>query len=489
MSSYLIQRLPVYHFEKQIYVTSISLGKTFTPMFVSPSNATNEAFIKVENNEKFSLGIKKKYTDFDFKIVFNEISNNYGLFYNNMPVYILKEMNDDDSLLLAADQRSAKRVENENIIYSQDDEFHFISTENNTFFQHPISSKEEVQENTKSIEEPKKKGRRSKSNSPKVNETPVVETVVEETSVVEASVVEETPVIETVVVEASVVEASVVEETPVIETVVEETPVLEETVIETPVIETPVIETPIVEETVVEETVIEETVIEESIVETLVIETPIVEETVIETRILKKQNIEYEVTVEDISEEDINKEDEECNICYEKEKKNVIKEENSILSHNEMKSSKEVVNKILKLPFSYQNKVYQTNVYLLSGIVEKNLQKIINENVPSENFIFKENNKNNYGLFIEDKKIYLVNIQHEKYLLLQINQNTLLVQNLQTKKFENIFLNQNVTLGNNKYTLTTIFNGTSLLLIPVNSTKVYDNSYGLHKTVFTPILN
>ena len=165
----------------------------------------------------------------------------------------------------------------------------------------------------------------------------------------------------------------------------------------------------------------------------------------------------------------MNKEDEECNICDIKE----VKKEN----------------KIIKLPFIYQNKIYQTNVYLLSGIVEKNLQKIMNENIPTENFIFKENQKNNYGLFIEDKKAYLVNIQHEKYLLLKMNQNTLLIQNLETKKFENLFLNQNITLGNNKYILTTIYNGSSLLLIPVNSTKVYDNSYGLHKNVFTPILN
>ena len=99
--------------------------------------------------------------------------------------------------------------------------------------------------------------------------------------------------------------------------------------------------------------------------------------------------------------------------------------------------------------------------------------------------IIKEKKNNGFGKACNIGAKY----SHEKYLLLQMNQNTLLVQNLQTKKFENLFLNQNITLGNNKYILTTIFNGKSLLLIPVNSTKIYDNKYGLNRSVFIPILN
>ena len=509
MPSYLIQRLPVYNYESQLYITSISLdidNKNYTPMFVSPSNAINDAFIKVENNEKFSLGIKKKYSDFDFKIIYNEASNNYGLFYNNMPVYILKDITE------------------EMIIYSQDDEFHFISTENNTFFQHPTSSKEvkpiQTQDTQSMGEEPKKKGRRSKSNSPKINEPllqePVVEetisqeTVIEETisqepvveetisqeTVVEEPVVEETisqeplvqePVVEEPVVEETISQEPVVEETisqepvveeplvqePVVEETISQEPLVEETISQETVVEEPVVEEPVVEETVVEETVVEETVVQETVVQETVVQETVVEEPVVAYSQVElfseKLNIQDEVTVEDVLyiQEDINKE-EECNVCYEKE------------------------NKIVKLPFMYQNRLYQTNVYLLNGIIEKNLQKIMNENVPIENIIFKENNKNNYGLLLKDKYSYLVNIQHEKYLLLRVNQNTLLIQNLQTKKFENLFINQNITLGNIKYTLTSILNSNEkspLLLIPINSNKIYDNKYGLNRIIFSPIIN
>ena len=109
-STYYIQRLGVYLNETLIYVSSICIkDKKYTPIFVSPSNAINDNYIKVEYENKFTLGIKKKYSDYNFKIIFDENSQKYQLFYNNMNVYILKDN------------------ENEDLLYSQDDEFLFIS--------------------------------------------------------------------------------------------------------------------------------------------------------------------------------------------------------------------------------------------------------------------------------------------------------------------------------------------------------------------------
>ncbi len=506
MPSYLIQRLPVYHYENQLYITSISLdndNKTFIPMFVSPSNANNDAFVKVENDSKFSLGIKKKYSTFDFKIIFDETSNKYQLFYNQMNVYILKENNQ------------------ENMIYSQDDEFHFISTENNIFFQHPITSylnkevvtiQEEsvvqevtVQEEVVAIQEEiivqeeknkvekKRKGRKSKEtspivstsdSSPVVQETVVQETVVEE-AVVQEAVVQET-IVEEAVVQETIVEEAVVHETVVKEAVVQEA-VVQETVVQETVVQEAVVQEAVKEEVieavvkeVVQEEIIEEEVIEESVIHEEVIEESVIEESVIQEAVIHEEVIEESVIEESVVQEAVVHEEViEDEVTHEE----VVKEE-EINKKNE--------NKVIQLPFIHQNKVYKTNVYLLSGIVENNLQKILNENVPSENFIFKENNKNTFGLLIENKKAYLVNIQHEKYLLLRVNESTLFIQNLTTKKFENIIINNNILLGKQLYTLTNIFNTKSnapLLLIPVNGNKIYDNHYGLNRTVYSPIIS
>ncbi len=531
MCSYLIQRLPVHHYETMLYITSISLdsSKNFVPMFVSPTNAINDDFIKVENDSKFSLGIKKKYTSFDFKIVFDESSNKYQLFYNNMHVYILKDQNITT--------------------YSQDDEFHFISTENNTFFQHPITLEKQSNEEVEAVQvEATQEVEAVQVEAVQVEATQEVEAVQVEAVQVEAVQVEATQEVEAVQVEAIQVEVVQVEATQVEATQVEKkkkgrksknntdsspisntdsSPLIQETVVQKEAIQETVVQETVIQEEAVQETVIQEEAVQETVVqeeavqETVVqeeavqeeaVQEEIVEKEVIKTvgQVLRNSNLvlheKEEIVVEEtVQEEAIQEVVQEEVVQEEIIEKEVIKTVGQVLRNanllfrekeeiaveelvNNTQDEKKIENKIIQMPFIYQNKAYKTNVYMLNGIMEKNLQKIINENVPTENFIFKENNRNTYGLLIEDKKAYLVNVQHEKYLLLRVNQNTLLIQNLNTKKFQNVLINQNITLGKQTYILTNMINGTPLLLIPMNSTKVYDNKYGLNRTVFTPLL-
>ncbi len=514
MCSYLIQRLPVHHYETMLYITSISLdsSKNFVPMFVSPTNAINDDFIKVENDSKFSLGIKKKYTSFDFKIVFDESSNKYQLFYNNMHVYILKDQNITT--------------------YSQDDEFHFISTENNTFFQHPITLEKQSNEEVEAVQvEATQEVEAVQVEAVQVEAVQVEATQVEATQV-EATQVEATQV-EATQVEATQVEkkkkgrksknntdsspisntdsSPLIQETIVQKEAIQET-VVQETVIQEEAVQETVIQEEAVQETVVQEEAVQETVVQEEAVQEEAVQEEIVEKEVIKTvgQVLRNSNLvlheKEEIVVEEtVQEEAIQEVVQEEVVQEEIIEKEVIKTVGQVLRNanllfrekeeiaveelvNNTQDEKKIENKIIQMPFIYQNKAYKTNVYMLNGIMEKNLQKIINENVPTENFIFKENNRNTYGLLIEDKKAYLVNVQHEKYLLLRVNQNTLLIQNLNTKKFQNVLINQNITLGKQTYILTNMINGTPLLLIPMNSTKVYDNKYGLNRTVFTPLL-
>ncbi len=510
MCSYLIQRLPVHHYETMLYITSISLdsSKNFVPMFVSPTNAINDDFIKVENDSKFSLGIKKKYTSFDFKIVFDESSNKYQLFYNNMHVYILKDQNITT--------------------YSQDDEFHFISTENNTFFQHPITLEKQSNEEVEAVQvEATQEVEAVQVEAVQVEATQEVEAVQVEAVQVEAVQVEATQVEATQVEKkkkgrksknntdsspisntdsSPLIQETIVQKEAIQETVVQETVIQEEAVQET------VIQEEAVQETVVQEEAVQETVVQEEAVQEEAVQEEIVEKEVIKTvgQVLRNSNLvlheKEEIVVEEtVQEEAIQEVVQEEVVQEEIIEKEVIKTVGQVLRNanllfrekeeiaveelvNNTQDEKKIENKIIQMPFIYQNKAYKTNVYMLNGIMEKNLQKIINENVPTENFIFKENNRNTYGLLIEDKKAYLVNVQHEKYLLLRVNQNTLLIQNLNTKKFQNVLINQNITLGKQTYILTNMINGTPLLLIPMNSTKVYDNKYGLNRTVFTPLL-
>ncbi len=414
MTSFLIQRLSLYQnndISSTIFVTSICKNpesKIYTPIFVSPTNAINDNFIKIEESEKFSLGIKKKYSTYDFKIVLNESSQKYELHYNNMPTYTIKEYQSDK------------------IIYSMDDEYLFISTENNTFFHHPISNfiKEEDIKETKP-----KKNNRKKDLSPKVDPTILVEKS------------ESTPIMDVKAVEhvESVEQVESVEEVEHVESV--------------------------------------ESVEEVEHVESV-------------------ESVESVEQVESVEEVESVEAGEQVKACEEEEvKPEYMLVDNEYLLVEDVGEEK-VLNKskitTLPMPFVYQNKIYKTNVCILSGMLEKSMVKILNEKVPTENFIFKENKKSEYGLMIEDKRAYVVNIQHQKYLLLRINHQTLLIQDLTNKKFENVSIGNNITIGNIQYTLCTLTShsiNSPLLLIPIQSTKVFDNKYGLNKMIYSPKLS
>ncbi len=426
MTSFLIQRLSLIRNHNQddtLFVTSICMNpesKKYTPLFVSPTHATNEHFIKVAHNDKFSLGIKKKYASYDFKIILDEESQKYELHYNKMPTYILAS-------------------ESEQTTYSLDDEFHFISTENNTFFEHPITNFVPVQEEVK----PKKR-------SPRVKKSDSSPTLQKEEVTVEESKEEEVPM-----------EESKEEEVPMEESKEEEVPM---------------------EESKEEEVTMEEFKEEEVTVEESKEEVPMEESK--EEEVPMEESKEEEVTVEEtiFKEEMVAEEDEFDPNIEDIEANDVGKDTSSIPK----------VTPIIPLPFVYQNKIYQTNVSILTSSNEKNLLKLMNEEIPINNFIFQENKKSLCGLMIEEQKSYVVNIQHTPYLFICGKDSTLLVQNMNSKKYENVTVGNQITLSNITYGLCAMNQqkiSSPLLLVPLQSMKIFDNKYGFQRTVYTPKIN
>ncbi len=102
------------------------------------------------------------------------------------------------------------------------------------------------------------------------------------------------------------------------------------------------------------------------------------------------------------------------------------------------------------------------------------------------NYLFPQNQKTDCAILIDDKKVYLANINHQKYALIKTSPNTLLYQNLSSNRMETTTVGSNIVLGNITYQL--IINPViqKMILLPIQASKIYDNKYGLHKTVYVP---
>ncbi len=138
------------------------------------------------------------------------------------------------------------------------------------------------------------------------------------------------------------------------------------------------------------------------------------------------------------------------------------------------------------LPIVYQGRQYQTRTLLLENTLNYDLARGYLFEVPVANFLFPQNQKTECAILLDDKKIYLVNINHQKYTFIKTSPNTLLYQNLTSNKIETATLGSNIQLGNITYQL--IHNPIiqKMMLLPVQISKIYDNKYGLHKTVYLP---
>ncbi len=562
--------------------------KRFTPLFVSSDAPQDPHFKPVTSTHNFLLGMKKKYTPFGFKVT--QLSNGtYQLCYKDLPTYIFIEDKD-------------------NIIFSVNEAYKFISVEKNElFFSHPLSnslSPHLVQDILKSLlsssdsasPEPKKRGRPPKSaasasNSPKPTVTSNLNTNISMITTPEVAVIE-TPVIETAVIETSIElhDAAPVEqeEAPVEQEEVpveqEEVPVEQEEVPveqeEVPVEqeEVPVEqeeEAPVEQEEEPVEQEEEPVEQEEEPVEQEK-EAPVEQEEepveqkeedenlgdesqdedgqpdslstvtgsdlqsapkkrgrkkgstnkkridlsailnipppVFPVESKPKQESEPEPEpeptpiLEEITEEELEREAQEeatieiPEVCVDKE---VIMEEvrsympNSASAPTPVRSAPvptptptstptPTPASSVILPILYQGRQYQTRTLLLENTLNYDLARGYLYEVPVANYLFPQNQKTDCAILIDDKKVYLANINHQKYALIKTSPNTLLYQNLSSNRMETTTVGSNIVLGNITYQL--IINPViqKMILLPIQASKIYDNKYGLHKTVYVP---
>jgi hypothetical protein len=138
------------------------------------------------------------------------------------------------------------------------------------------------------------------------------------------------------------------------------------------------------------------------------------------------------------------------------------------------------------LPILYQGRQYQTRTLLLENTLNYDIARGYLFEVPVANFLFPQNQKTECAILIDEKKIYLVNINHQKYALIKTSPNTLLYQSLSSNKMETTTIGSNIQLGNVTYQLIHNPIVQKMMLLPVQISKIYDNKYGLHKTVYLP---
>ncbi len=377
-----------------------------------------------------------------------------------------------------------------------------------------------------------------------VEVTPIMETSnvvadVEVTPIMETSNVvadiEVTPIIETteeVVVENHVSEENVEKTTEVVEEVVEnhvseetneaveevvENHISEETVEETT--ETEIVENHVSEETnetveeVVENHVSEETnEVYEEIVETPIIKNHVIEEVVmdkLETEEVKEVKMEKRVHFELGIEERVDSVIETMS-QIEKEKKELedLKNNNQFMKilqdYNEMKvesgpiqnyqpkqnehhdqrdqrdhqEQQEIKQPVSFIEFQHQMKTYRMPCVKLQTTDQLDFKNIYVQPISISNKI----DKNNLAINVpEMNKYYLMSFMNQKHLFFR-NPQTLIITNILNRNTRMIKNKEIFKLGQSDYLLT----NQCSMLVPMESKKYFDNSYGTTKNFFIP---